>query len=265
MRQAFRYYAEPAVIVSPQRTQIIIPAFILSVPTWIGGSSLLAEFPIENTENFSFQLPIGVFGENFIAAIRWQSAIGVWARYILFEHDDAVLAYPLYAGEKIGENAVLEIWSVDSVLNPELEDAFTLFSSILVFPPGYITNFCNYCCDNGSSIINLVMTDPTELPPGAECNPFCSTLCSTPTPMPTCECENKVVNNVQDGRDYEPEAFISPSLLFTLGGLAPGDGFGKAYRWDSASLAVDTGDEMTTVIRPTTISPSAPGRWLQYI
>ena len=265
MRQAFRYYTEPAVIVSPQRTQIVVPAFALSVPTWIGASSLLGEFPIENTQNFSFQLPIAAFGENFIAAIRWLADTGVWARYVLFEHDDAVLNYPLYAGEKIGENAVLEIWSVDSDQIPELAEDYVLFSSVLVFPPGYTTRFCNPCCQNGESVITLAMTAASELPPGAECNPFCDTLCSSPTPMPTCECENKVVDNVQDGRDYDPGAFISPSLLFVLGGLTPGDGLGKTFRWDSISLAVDTGDEATTVIRPTIIGPSAPGRWLQYI
>jgi hypothetical protein len=74
-----------------------------------------------------------------------------------------------------------------------------------------------------------------------------------------------VENNVQDGRDYNPVVFISPSMLTILGGLTPGDGLGKVFYWDSTSLAVDTGDQTTTVIRPTIIGSLAPGRWLQYI
>jgi len=264
--QTFRYFNRPTVI-EPARTQIVMPSFTLSVPIWAGASDILAEYPLLNDYSLSLLLPIDLFGENFIAAVRWLTDDDIWARYILFEHDDAVLNYPLYNGERIGPNAVFEIWSVDSLEAPILDDDYVFWSSILVFPVGEASNSScsSVCCNAPSSVITLVVTPPSELPPGSACNPFCGNLCNTAPPMPTCECPNYVVNNIQDGRDYEPDVFVSPFLLFVLGGSTPGDGLGKQFYWDSASLAVDTGLPDTTVIRPTSLTALDPGRWLQYI
>ena len=251
-------------VIEPQRVQIVIPAFILDVPAWPGSSGILAEAPFLNTVPFSIKLPIGAFGSNFIAAIRWIEDTDIYVRYVLFNHDDAVLHYPLYNGEQIGANAVLEIWSVDSLLPPTLLDDFTLLSSEFVFPNGERSNYgsCNSCCENPELILTLAFTPPSELPPG-ECNPFCGNLCSTEPPMPVCECPIVVVDNVVAGRAYTPDVFISPAILVTQGGVTPGDTLGKAFRWDASSVATDDGSNTTMVIRPDNIDAASPGRWLQ--
>jgi hypothetical protein len=262
---AFAYFNRPTVI-EPARSQIVLPAFTLSVPLWAGASTVLAEYPLANDYRFSIKQPIEAFGENIVVAIRWIEDTDIYVRYKFFDHDDAVLNYPIYDGERIGENAVIEIWSVDSLSAPTLEDDYTFYSSVLVFPAGETSgSYCPSCCSSPSSVITLVATAPSELPPDSACNPFCGTLCNTPTPMPTCDCPTTVVDNCEDGRDYNPTIFISPAMLITLGGATKGDGLGKMFYWDAASTATDTGDSATTVIRPSSIGVLAPGRWLQYV
>lgn len=244
---------------------MVLPAFELAASLWAGSSTLLAQYNIENTEDFSLRLPIEAFGENFVLAIRWLIDTDIWARYKLWEDDRAVLNYPVYAGQRIGTSAVLEVWSVDSEESPTLLNDYVFETSVLVYPYGQTSSSCNSCCSNPTSVITLEAVPAEELPPGASCNPFCGNLCNTPTPMPTCDCPTVVQETIQDGRDYEPAAFITPSLMTVLGGLAPGDGNGKVFYWDASSLLDDTGDELTSVIRPTSIGSLAPGRWLQYI
>lgn len=265
VQQTFQYFNRPTVII-PARTQMVLPAFTLAVPAWSGASTVLAEYPIANDYKFSFLLPIYPIGENIVVAIRWIEDTDIYVRYKFFDHDDAVLNYPVYAGERIGENAVIEIWSVDSIDIPTLEEDYNFYSSVLVFPTGTTSgSFCGSCCLTPESTITLVVTPPSELPSDSACNPFCGTLCSTPSPMPTCDCPTTVVDNCEDARDYNPTTFISPAMLITLGGLVKGDGIGKMFYWDSASLLNDTGDQYTTVIRPSSIGVLAAGRWLQYV
>lgn len=263
MQVIFPFYQAPTLI-ERQRVQMVLPEFLLAAPAWSGASTLLQEYQISNDYSFSLLLPIAAFGANFVAAIRWMEETDVYVRYKLFDHEDAVLNYPVYNGERIGPNAVLELWSVDSADAPELEDDYTFYTSRLVFPSTE-ASYCGSCCANPSSVITLAATAASELPPGADCNPFCGTLCNTPNPMPDCDCPTQIVENCEDGRDYNPAVFISPAMLITLGGLTKGDGLGKMFYWDSTSLAVDTADETTTVIRPSSIGLLSPGRWLQYI
>lgn len=157
--------------VQPARTQLLIPAFTLAVPTWNGASDLLAEYALSNTNIFSIRKPVVAFGSNFVAAVRWTSADGeAYFRYVFWVDDSAVLYFPVYNGEAIGANAVIEIWSVNSAEAPALASAATLESSELVFP-----ETCGYCCHQPGESITLVQTGPITLPPGV-CNPFCDVV-----------------------------------------------------------------------------------------
>lgn len=258
----FAYFKQPEVI-EPQRVKIILPSFLLAVPIWAGASGILAQYQIVNDRPFSFKLPITQFGENFIAAIRWMEETDVFVRYVLFEDARAVLHYPLYNGERIGINAVLEIWSVNSVEAPALDTDYTFLSSQFVFPDIEVGTSFGICCIEPSAIITLVPVPPSELPPGSPCNPFCGNLCNTEPPMPICECPVVVKETVADARDYNPAIFLSPVMLFTQGGGAVGDSFGKTFMWRPLSVAVDDGTIYTTVIRPNSINALAPGRWEQ--
>lgn len=261
MKPAFSFYLTPTII-EPQRATIILPAFSLPVPTWAGASGILAQYHLVNSTEFSLKLPINSFGEHFIAAIRWMDEDDIFVRFLLFAHPDAVLYYPLYNGERIGANAVIEIWSVDSTSFPTLFDDYTFYSSTLIFPPAELGTWNNYCANNNQVTI-LVQTPPSTLPPGDPCNPFCGPLCNTEPPMPVCECPIVVKANVADARAYTPDVFLPNTILVTEGGVTPGDSYGKAWRWDSTSMAADDGTPYTTVILPNNINGAAPGRWLQ--
>ena len=165
-----------ATYLQPQRVKIVIPIFSEAVPVWAGASTLLTQFPISNTDYyFSFKLPIAVFGTAFIAAIRWK-VDDVCYRFKLWDNTLGILYYPVYAGEKIGLNAILEIWSINSALVPALATAKTLYSSQILFPED-ATGSC-LSCTEPEQTITLVETAASVLPPYAFCNPFCSSLCN---------------------------------------------------------------------------------------
>lgn len=173
-KQQFSKYSA-ATVIQPERVGFVVPDFLLSVPVWSGASTVLAEFPIGNTNYyFSLKLPIAAFGSNFIAAIRWKVSDTCY-RYKLWDNALGVLYYPIYAGERIGLNATLEIWSINSASAPTLDADTTLYSSVLVFPSGDIGTGCS--CDPPSSIVTLVQTAASPQPPASYCNPFCNTLC----------------------------------------------------------------------------------------
>lgn len=255
-------YFVPPVIIEPARAQIILPAFTLAVPVWAGASGILAQYPFNNTDAFSLKLPINAFGENFIAAIRWMDDDDIFVRYVLFEHDDAELFYPLYNGERAEANAVLEIWSVDSEEAPSLADDYTFYSSALVFPFGEVEQ-CGQCCQNNSLTTTLVAVPPSTLPPGSACNPFCGDLCNTEPPMPVCECPIVLRDTVADLRAVDLTGMVPPIMARTFGGAVAADGYGKDWRWNSISVAVDDGTAYTVVARPDNINAAAPGRWEQ--
>lgn len=173
IRKKFR----TAQIRNPDRATFIIPAFIYSANVWAGASVLFAQFPFENTDyKFSLKRPTNQFGSAFLAAVRWAED-GVWYRFKLWDPSDAVLHFPIYSGERIGLNAILELWSVNSSAMPTLSSAHTLYSSVLVFAQDEQGNCC--CCTDFSSSLTLSAQSPSTLPPYAECNPFCFDLCES--------------------------------------------------------------------------------------
>lgn len=159
----------------PQRVRIVIPAFTLSVSIWANASTILAQFPFGNDDYyFSIKIPVIKFGENFVAAVRWKVNDTCY-RFKLWDATNAVLYYSVYAGERIGLNAILEIWSVNSASVPELSEAYTLYSSQIVFPDANTTS-CSSCAQPDAAI-DLVQQAASVLPPYAFCNPFCNSLC----------------------------------------------------------------------------------------
>lgn len=130
----FNQFDEPA-LKKPERTEFILPAFTLPPDTWAGASQLLATWSFENsTYAFSLKLPIEEFGENFVAAVSYIDG-DTTIRFKLFDNDLAVLYFPIYNGEKLGENALLEIWSVETDEAPTLEDNEVLISSVFDIAP----------------------------------------------------------------------------------------------------------------------------------
>lgn len=172
--QDFNRFKSPTVI-QPTRAKLLLSPFTLAASTWAGASTILAQYSISNDYWFSFKTPIRAFGENFVLAIRYYDAENdVIVRYKLWEDVDEILFYPVYAGERIGLNAVLEVWSVDTTDAPVLSDDYTFYTSVLSFPPQQL---CAGCCQEANSETLLIASDPSVLPPYAYCNPFCEGLC----------------------------------------------------------------------------------------
>lgn len=162
-------------IIQPQRTKITIPAFTLPASTWAGASVLLSQYPFGNDNWFSLKLPVKKFGRYFIAAVRYYDEDNdVIIRYKLWDDVLGLLYYPIYAGEVLGPNAVIEIWSINSASDPVLASDKILYSSVLNFPPQMT---CNSCCIQPDGSLLLGATPPSVLPPYAYCNPFCDGLC----------------------------------------------------------------------------------------
>lgn len=157
--------------IEAQRVKLIIPAFLLAPNTWAGASTVLASIPLNNTAYLSLKMPIDLFGANFVPAIRWYDGV-LAKRFKLWENDGELLYYPVYDGERIGPNAVIEIWSVNTTSAPENDSAVTLESSQFVFPP----NPCASCCAQPDQETLLSLVVPTGLDPYTYCNPFCLTL-----------------------------------------------------------------------------------------
>lgn len=150
-------------VIGPQRTTLVVPPFSHDPTQWAGSSQLLLEFNIGNDYIFSFYLPIEQFGVNFVLAVRWTDD-GVTYRYKFW--DAGVLNFPVYNGEAISPNAVLEIWSVNTTGGANSVLNTVLTTSVLLYP----SQCCNSCL-NPSQSTTLVASDPSGL-----CdyqNPFC--------------------------------------------------------------------------------------------
>ena len=172
--QSFKPYSR-GTIVQPERATFVVPAFTLSAAAWAGSSNILAEFPFENDDyQFSLKLPIAQFGSAFIAAIRWVED-DVIRRFKLWDDSTAVLFFPVYDGERIGLNARLEIWSLNTADAPTLVADYVFSSSVLAFPSTLLG--CSTQCAVPSASLTLTQATPSSLPPSAYCNPFCNNLC----------------------------------------------------------------------------------------
>lgn len=158
-------------LVQPQRLKIIVPSFTLAVPIWAGASTILKEFPVGNDYYFTLKRPVKSFGSSFVAAISYIQE-GIVVRFKLWDDAKAILYYPVYAGDIIGPEARMEIWSINSALAPTLAAAKSLESSVLAFQ----TLTCQSCCSNPDANLALTAQEPTNVLPYNYCNPFCDTL-----------------------------------------------------------------------------------------
>jgi hypothetical protein len=165
----------PAPTLKATRTQLQVPAFSFTPSAWAGYSVKLGSFPLSNASRpVSFALPITAWDPSFVAAIRWVVAPGVAYRFALWNDPNAVLYYPVYNGETIGLNAVLEIWS-NSIGNPAALASSVNFDTSWLNP----TQDCIFQCGpDVPTVQTLVQVPDVVLPPYSYCNPLC--ICLTP-------------------------------------------------------------------------------------
>jgi len=103
-------------------------------PLIYGGSFIVLEFPVVNdTSKFSFKYPIKkpTVDCNFCLCIRWLDADGVLQRYKFWTvGEDINPDPPIYEGQPIGTDAVIEIWNIDGNETVDLASAMTLYVSL---------------------------------------------------------------------------------------------------------------------------------------
>jgi hypothetical protein len=106
-------------IMQAQPWQYVLPAFSYPV-SWGGAAGLLATYDIGNTYDISIRRPIDIPTGDFMLAVSWV-ADGVTYRLKLWDAVDTLL-WPVYAGESIGADALLEVWSAEDATATLAED-----------------------------------------------------------------------------------------------------------------------------------------------
>jgi len=101
--------------------------------SWAGASVIVAQFNFSSTKNFVLEdLPEAPEDANFCLCIKYRVGNTVY-RYKLWEGVGEVLQAPLYNGEVILKNFVLEIWTVKNVNVANSSFELKLRSSILTY------------------------------------------------------------------------------------------------------------------------------------
>jgi len=94
---------------------VSIPAFSYVGPIWKGASEVVCQFNYSATRNFVLRdRPTMPTGANYVACIKYRIGYTVY-RYKLWEGIDEVMPnLPLYRGQIIKKNFVIEIWNIAS-------------------------------------------------------------------------------------------------------------------------------------------------------
>lgn len=139
----------PANIAEWLNSFVVLPTFESGQFLWRDASELIMQFNYTATKNFTLrELPTPPVGVNFCLVIRYRIGLTTY-RYKLWTNVNEVLNEPIYNGEVIKKNFVLEIWSVnvpffdppDFVLQPRykvsLNSAINIKLSIRKIPDTY--------------------------------------------------------------------------------------------------------------------------------
>lgn len=157
--------------ISPIRARILVSAFDFdytygSYPVLCGHAAIGHASPITVVK------PYRALSEDYVFAVRWSD--GTYAfRYLLWNIDNNLLAWPEYAGEIIPVGAYLEVWAHDAAGDNIAGAASELETSIL----GEISASAPCCGDQGVIDYSITFTAPPVLPADLSCNPFCEPLC----------------------------------------------------------------------------------------
>lgn len=165
----------PVIPVVAKSAYFTLPAFLISSLTWAGASYIAIQFDYTTSANCSLVIPAKPNGVNFILCIRWRKGTTVY-RYKLWDHLNGVLSVPMYNGELVGKNFVLEVWTVSSSTTVELVSALNILTSFIAFPNKDCC--CNVDVNDNLSLLALVCSGVTLF------NAF-----PVPIPFPNTSCE----------------------------------------------------------------------------
>jgi len=124
----------PSVNIQPQFNTAVIEAFSYDNASVV--STILAEYPLENTDAISIRLPISdaaVDADSFALCARYTEN-SVTVRYVLTKPTwFGNILFPQYTGQKLGPSAVVEVWSLDDTTPAVCDEDIELTVGPLVF------------------------------------------------------------------------------------------------------------------------------------
>lgn len=215
------------------RTTVTLDAFTYNV-TWTGVSDLLSQWSINNTTEFSFQLPIYEVNNTFVLAVAWEDDDGNAFRYKLW--DNGTLHYPVYNGERIGVDAKLEVWSVDNV-TAAMPDDLVLYSSWMVEPENCA------CSAYDAPALNINVANPSGGSGSSSVIVVSGWL---------------AIQGIVELRTLT--GYVDNQLAYLEFRLLAGDGEGGNFVFDAAETHADDGVDY---IKPNNIATIDPGRWVR--
>lgn len=116
---------------------VSLPAFTYSGIGWKGASEIVTQFNYTATKNFTLrELPEPPVNVNFCLVIRYRIGLTTF-RYKLWDSIGEVLNEPLYNGQVIKKNFVLEIWNTANFTEVSLAEALNVKLSIRKIPITY--------------------------------------------------------------------------------------------------------------------------------
>lgn len=124
--------AQAVQLIKDLNYKVAIPAFTCTHPTWAGASMISARVKLDVGAPWAIRLPITQLSD-CVLAIKW-AVDDVVFRYKLWDSDNAVLNFPLYAGETIPANAILELWTVDDSDTVIVPDGFSVNATLRSSP-----------------------------------------------------------------------------------------------------------------------------------
>jgi hypothetical protein len=139
----------PAVKVGPVRAYINLPAFSQAGVTWKGGSEIVMQYNYSASKAFVLNnRPVMPTGANYLLCIKYRVGYTVY-RYKLWQNIGEVLPeVPLYTGQVIKANFVLEIWNIETSTVVSSEDGLDIILSLRRINSDF-TSLADYSEDTG--------------------------------------------------------------------------------------------------------------------
>lgn len=135
---------------------ISVPSFSYTGPIWKGASETVTQFNYSADRNFVLKTrPVQPSGANFCPVIKYRVGYTVY-RYKLWQDVGEHLAVPLYTGQVIKKNFVIEIWNTENA-NEVSSDGFNIELGLRKVPDTDYSSLAGYNIDDDPGIITPAM------------------------------------------------------------------------------------------------------------
>lgn len=135
---------------------IVIPAFDYSGIIWKGASEIIVQYNYTTTKNFILkEFPVKPTGANFIPCIRYRIGETVYRYKLWGDLGEIMPTVPMYNGEVIKKNCVIEIWNIEGDESVTLEDDLNIILSIKSLPTDYSSVVDEKDVDGSDAVVPL--------------------------------------------------------------------------------------------------------------